>query len=226
MDSKRITVFAGHYGSGKTNLALNYAVALRRSGKAVAAADLDIVNPYFRTKDGEKILASEGIKLISSEYANTNVDLPALPGEAYSIVRDRDTHFVVDLGGDDRGALALGRYTPFILEENDYDMLFVFNGARPLTRTATEAAMVLREIEAAGGLPFTGIVNNTNLGPLTEPGTILGGQETALELSRLTGLPVRMTGVEERLMERVQGLVIEPFPVSVLQLYYMLKEGI
>ncbi len=226
MDSKRITVFAGHYGSGKTNLALNYAVALRRSGKAVAAADLDIVNPYFRTKDGEKILASEGIKLISSEYANTNVDLPALPGEAYDIVRERDTFFVVDLGGDDRGALALGRYTPFILEENDYDMLFVFNGARPLTRTAAEAMEVLREIEAAGGLPFTGIVNNTNLGPLTKPETILAGQETALELSRLAGLPVRMTGVEERLMESVRDLVIEPFPVSVLQLYYMLKEGI
>ncbi len=226
MDSKRITVFAGHYGSGKTNLALNYAVALRRSGKAVAAADLDIVNPYFRTKDGEKILASEGIKLISSEYANTNVDLPALPGEAYDIVRERDTFFVVDLGGDDRGALALGRYTPFILEENDYDMLFVFNGVRPLTRTAAEAMEVLREIEAAGGLPFTGIVNNTNLGPLTKPETILAGQETALELSRLAGLPVRMTGVEERLMESVRDLVIEPFPVSVLQLYYMLKEGI
>ena len=112
MNLKRITLFAGHYGSGKTNIAINYALRLKKYEKNVSIADLDIVNPYFRTKDSIEILSDNGIKLISSEYANTNVDLPALPPEIYSVVENSDTFAVIDVGGDDRGALALGRYTP------------------------------------------------------------------------------------------------------------------
>ena len=106
--SKRITIFAGHYGSGKTNIAVNFALGLREEHDKVSIADLDIVNPYFRTKDSEKILAEKGIRLISSEYANSNVDVPALPAEAYSIIDDLSVRAVIDVGGDDRGALALG----------------------------------------------------------------------------------------------------------------------
>ena len=127
MDHKRLTLFAGHYGSGKTNIAVNYALLLAAEGKKVCIADLDIVNPYFRTKDSEKELAAAGIDLISPQFANSNVDLPALPAEAYRLVTDRETFGIMDIGGDDRGAYALGRYVPSILEENNYRMVFVAN---------------------------------------------------------------------------------------------------
>ena len=133
---KRITVFSGHYGSGKTNVALSVALGLARSGQSVTVADLDIVNPYFRTKDSARELEKAGIELICSDYANTNVDIPALPQSMYAITDDRSRKVVVDLGGDDRGALALGRLAPAILEENDFDLFAVINMFRPLKKTA------------------------------------------------------------------------------------------
>ena len=225
MDYKRVTLFAGHYGSGKTNLALNYALWLRRQGLRVTVADLDIVNPYFRTKDGEALLNREGIELISSKYANSNLDIPAMPAEVYSLVEDRSIHAVMDIGGDDRGALALGRYAPAILEENDFEMLFVANKARPLTRTADDALEVFYEIQAACGIPFTAIVNNTNLGPATTAEIVLSGESFAREIAERTGLPLKMTCAEESLRPGLENKVSVYFPISIMQLYYMEKEG-
>ena len=193
MEHKRLTLFAGHYGSGKTNIAVNYALLLAREGKKVCIADLDIVNPYFRTKDSQAELEAAGIALISPQYANSTVDLPALPAEAYRLVTDKSAYGIMDIGGDDRGAYALGRYVPSILEENNYRMVFVANCYRPLTRTPEEAMEVMREIEAACGLRFTDLVNNTNLGDLTTADTVLGSQEYMEKLSELSGLPVFMT---------------------------------
>ena len=193
MEHKRLTLFAGHYGSGKTNIAVNYALLLASEGKKVCIADLDIVNPYFRTKDSAAVLEAAGVDLISPQYANTNVDLPALPAEAYRLVTDRETYGIMDIGGDDRGAYALGRYVPGILEENNYRMLFVANASRPLTRTPEDALEVMGEIEAACGLKFTDLINNTNLGDLTTADTVLKSQEYMEKLSRLSGLPIFMT---------------------------------
>ena len=109
MDDKRLTLFAGHYGSGKTNIAVNYALKLANMGKKVCIADLDIVNPYFRTKDSEEELKAAGVELVSPRFANTNVDLPALPAESYRLVQDKSIYGIMDIGGDDRGAYALGR---------------------------------------------------------------------------------------------------------------------
>ena len=125
--AKRVTIFAGHYGSGKTNIAVNYALHLAREGKKVCIADLDIVNPYFRTKDSEEELTAAGVDLISPQFANSNVDLPALPAEAYRLVEDRSAYGIMDIGGDDRGAYALGRYVPAMVEENNYRMVYVAN---------------------------------------------------------------------------------------------------
>ena len=174
MNHKRLTLCAGHYGSGKTNIAVNYALQLASEGKPVAIADLDIVNPYFRTKDSAAALAAAGITLISPQFANSNVDLPALPAEDYRLVEDRAPCAVLDIGGDDRGAYALGRYVPYILAENDYRMVFVANPYRPLTRTPELALEVMREIEAACGLRFTDLVNNANLAAETTPEAVLG----------------------------------------------------
>ncbi|MBP5354559.1 MAG: hypothetical protein J6Y67_05425 [Lachnospiraceae bacterium] len=208
MKFKRLTLMAGHYGSGKTNIAVNLAMMLKREGEDVVIADLDIVNPYYRTKDSEEELKAAGIPLISSEYANSNVDVPALPQELYSIVDVKSRHAIVDIGGDDRGALALGRYTPFILEENDYDMLLVINKYRPLTPDTASTLEVMREIEAAGGLPFTGIVNNSNLGRETTPEDVIASDAYAKDIAAATGLPIRMTTVKAE----IAGAVAEVLP--------------
>lgn len=223
--TKRVTLLAGHYGSGKTNIAVNLAAYLRRTHERVLIADLDIVNPYFRTKDSAERLAAEDIKLISQQFANSNVDLPALPPEMYSITDDRSFCAVVDIGGDDRGAYALGRFAPALREENDFDMLFVANFYRPLTRSAAEAYEVMREIEAACSLPFTGIVNNSNLGGDTDTETVLDTAAKAEELSRLSGLDVRFTSVREDLAPALAGKVGEVFPLRLQEKYFDIKEG-
>ena len=199
MEHKRLTLFAGHYGSGKTNIAVNYALHLAGEGTRVCIADLDIVNPYFRTKDSAAALEGAGVELISPQFANSNVDLPALPAESYRLVQDHSTYGVMDIGGDDRGAYALGRYVPFIKEENDYRMVFVVNFLRPLTTTAEEALEVMREIEAACGLGFTCIVNNTNLGNETTADVLADSRTQLEELCRLSGLPLWLTTVEAKL---------------------------
>ena len=214
MESKRITVFAGHYGSGKTNIAVNYALKLRKEFDRVDIADLDIVNPYFRTKDSEKQLEKRGIHLISSEYANSNVDVPAMPSEAYAIIDDTSLRAVIDVGGDDRGALALGRYAPAIIEQNDYEMLFVVNKYRPLTSDCASTLRVMREIETAGGIRFTGIVNNSNLGDETTEECVLASLGYADEISKASGLPIRMTAVREELFDGLRDKVINCFAIK------------
>ncbi|MBP3633326.1 MAG: hypothetical protein J6J43_01995 [Oscillospiraceae bacterium] len=208
MEHKRLTLFAGHYGSGKTNIAVNYALLLAREGKKVCIADLDIVNPYFRTKDSAQVLEQAGVELISPQFANTNVDLPALPAESYRLVQDQSTWGVMDIGGDDRGAYALGRFTPFILEENNYRMAFVVNFCRPLTTTAEDAMEVMREIEAACGMKFTCIVHNTNLGTETTAQTLTGAQSKLDRLCSLSGLPVWMHTAPAAVARELEGEVM------------------
>ncbi|MBE6570851.1 MAG: hypothetical protein E7656_01205 [Ruminococcaceae bacterium] len=214
MSAKRITIFAGHYGSGKTNVAVNYALLLSKEGKKVSLSDLDIVNPYFRSKDSEKILDDAGIRFISSEYANSNVDMPALPADAYSVTADKERFAVVDVGGDDRGALALGRYVPDIVAENDYEMLFVINKFRPLTRDAKSAVEVMREIEEAAKMRFTAIVNNSNIGELTKAEDVLSSVSYANEVAQITGLPIKMTSVHFDLEKELSGKIKNLFPIK------------
>ena len=200
---KRGTVFSGHYGSGKTNIAVNYALYLKGKGLDVALADIDIVNPYFRSKDSSKELTEAGIEVVSLPFANSNVDLPSLPSEVYGLVQRGDKHVVIDLGGDERGALALGRFTPYILKENNYNMFFVANFFRPLTKTAEEAYEALCEIENAAGLKFSGVINNSNLGELTTPQDITDTNEKAKKLCEMAGLPLVMTTAEKTLAREI-----------------------
>lgn len=212
---KRITLLSGHYGSGKTNLAVNLAYDLKRRYEHVAIADIDIVNPYFRTKDSIQELEKAGIRLICSPFANSNLDIPALPQDIYSITDDRSVMSVVDIGGDDRGALALGRWTPGILEEDNYEMLLVINRFRPLTPDAPSTIEVMREIETAGGLPFTGIVNNSNLGVETTAEDVLSSMPYADAISRLSGLPLRMTSVMDTLYAPLKNRIPNLFPLKI-----------
>ncbi len=199
-NSKRITIFMGHYGSGKTFVSVNYAIALKKALKNVEIYDLDIVNPYFRTIDAKEILSKHGIHLTVSPYAQTNVDLPAMNAGSYKMTDDLSSYAVVDVGGDDRGALALGRFSSKILEENNYDVLWVVNSFRPETRDIEGALEIKREIESVCDLKFTGIVNNTNLGLETTIEHIKKGYVFCEELSKITGLPVKFSSVRQDLI--------------------------
>ena len=222
MKHKRLTLFAGHYGSGKTNIAVNYAISLAKEGKPVCIADLDIVNPYFRTADSAARLENAGVELIRPQFANSNVDLPALPAEAYKLVQNKNVYGVMDIGGDDRGAYALGRYVPYIKEEGNYRMVFVANCCRPLTRTADEALEVMREIEAACGLAFTDIVNNSNLGPLSDPQVIADSQDFIRKLCEKSGLPLYFTAVRADLAPTVD--LPHVFPLQLQEKYFDLPD--
>ena len=204
MKDKRITILSGHYGSGKTNIAVNIALDLKTRHERVAVADIDIVNPYFRTKDSEELFCEKGIRLICSPYANTNIDIPALPQDIYAITDDKGLYCVLDVGGDERGALALGRIAPKIDEENDYEMLYVLNTFRPLTRDVESALEVMREIEDACKLKFTAIVNNSNLGAETSDDDIIGSIAMSKALAERANIPMIYTTVRkltDRLLE-------------------------
>lgn len=211
---KRIIIFSGHYGSGKTNIAVNFATDIKRKGNKVAVADLDIVNPYFRTKDSIQLFNEEGIRLICSEYANSNVDIPALPQDIYAVTDDRSYKMVVDVGGDDRGALALGRLTDKILQENDYEMLLIVNMFRPLTPNPESTVEVAREIESACKIKFTGIVNNSNLGNLTESDDVLSSLPYANEIAKIMGIPVKYTTVKKELYDGLKDKINNLYPLS------------
>ncbi len=210
---KRVTLFSGHYGSGKTNIAVNYALGLKKEGLKTLIADLDIVNPYFRTRDSEGALKDAGVEIVVSSYANTNVDVPALPEEMYRIIDDKQTYAVVDVGGDDRGALALGRLAPKLMAEDDYEMVFVMNFYRPLTQTADALIQVLREVEKASGMKVTALLNNSNLGQLTAIEDIAKTDALAKEVSEKTGLPLLGTTVREDLLPLMKGKAVNPMPI-------------
>lgn len=210
-------IVAGHYGSGKTNLSLNLALRLRNEGKPVTLCDLDVVNPYFRTADFRPMAEEKGIHLIVPTFAGSNLDVPALTGELDARLGKGDC-VIIDVGGDDDGAYALGRYAPKILQR-PYTMLFVVNFFRYLTRTPEEAAPYLADIEAASRLSFTHIVNNSNLAGQTTRQDVEESIRKAKELSRLTGKPLLFTAVREDLAPSLPQEEIFPVGVYVKTLW-------
>lgn len=213
MDFKRILLFSGHYGSGKTNIAVSLAHELKKTRDRVTIADVDIVNPYFRTSDSRADLEAAGIRLICSSFAGSNVDLPALPAEIYSVTDDPTQTALIDVGGDDRGALALGRLRDQILAEDNYEMFFVINRFRPLTKTPELTIEVMQEIEAAAQMRFTSVINNSNLGVETTAEDVLGSMAYAQEVCHLAQLPLKMTAVDESLYEQLKGRIDNLFPL-------------
>ena len=214
MDFKRLVLLSGHYGSGKTNIAVSLAFHLKKTRERVAIADIDIVNPYFRTRDSRDELEQAGIRLISSEIASSNVDLPALPQDVYAVTDDTGLSAVIDIGGDDRGALALGRWRDAILAENNYEMLLVINRFRPLTSDPESTVEVMREIELAAQMRFTAVVNNSNLGNETTPRHVLDSAGYASAVCDITGLPLKMTTVNASLYPALEGRVENLFPLN------------
>jgi len=214
LDSLNRTVaVTGHYGSGKTNLSLNLAIALKRQGRRVALADLDVLNPYFGSGGFAALAEKEGVPLITSAYAGSTLDLPALTGRLDACLGGDDT-VIIDAGGDGDGSLALSRYAPRIAE-GPYDLLFVVNFFRCLTNTAKQAAEYLREIEAACRLKVTAVVNNSNLGAATTAQDVAESVEETVKLCEIAQKPLMFTSVREDIADELKHRDSVIFPVKV-----------
>lgn len=205
-------VITGHYGSGKTNLALNLAVQFRAQGEAVTLADLDIVNPYFRTSDFHGLAQRHGIEMIASEYAGSSLDIPALTGRLDGAL-GRGGRLIIDVGGDDAGATALGRYARR-LKETGYTMLYVVSAYRYLTSEPAESVALLRKIEAASRLQATGIANCSSLGAATTAADVRTSVPYADSVSALTGLPVVLTAAHRGIAHELTDIQ-ELLPVEI-----------
>lgn len=207
---KRISIITGHYGSGKTNIAVNMALDMKKNGKKVTIVDLDIVNPYFRTADFQQMLEAQDIKVITPTYANTNLDTPVLPASVNAVFNDEESYIIIDVGGDDAGAIALGRYSNAI-KEADYDLYYVINERRYLTKNAEEAVALLKDIEAVSRLKATKLINNSNLGEETTLATLENSLDFADKVSALSELPIAFHCIKKGLAQNEQ----EFYPVQI-----------
>lgn len=198
LQDARYLILTGNYGSGKTELALNLALQFSMQYRTTLV-DLDIVNPYFRSGEKKEEMQKAGVRMLMPTYAMTTVDIPALPAEIQSVFEVPSDHVIFDVGGDDIGAAALGRYYPsFMVRRQETKVLFVVNCMRPLTKEADEIIDLAERIQNRGRLKIDMLVNNTNLADRTEPDMIENGENIILECAERLGISdVVTTGTEE-----------------------------
>lgn len=213
--TSRVVIFTGGYGSGKTEVAVNYALALKSSGKQVALVDLDIVNPYFRSREARQLLESAGVRVVAPRAMYSSSDVPALPPEIHHVLRSNDTFVVLDVGGDDVGARALGRFAGRI--PADAQMLLVVNPVRPFQADVEALLSLTEKIEAASRISITGVVANTNLLHETTISLIEKHQPIIYETAKRLGLDVIFGTIEQQLLEE-EGLPNVAAPLFPLQL--------
>ena len=197
---KDFIVITGHYGCGKTNFAINLAFDFVKSGRKVTVVDMDLINPYFRTSDFKGLLVEKGIEVITPVFGATNLDIPSLPANMYSIFEKKDSVVIVDVGGDDAGSTVLGRFKPQF-DITDYDMLYVINRYRSMSTDLNEAVEVLEEIKAVSGLKPSKIINNSHLMSETTQNVFDEGVKFARETSEKTGLPIYLTTVQKEMLD-------------------------
>ncbi|MEK6265439.1 MAG: ATP-binding protein [Clostridium sp.] len=200
----RIRVFTGHFGSGKTEIAINYAINLAKEGKKVVIVDLDIVNPYFCVRDVRKQLEQQGIRVIASNPELVNAELMVVPAEIRAVFNDKSYEVVMDVGGDDSGAIALGQYNKYFKEEA-YDMFFVINTNRPFTQEPITIVDYINAVEKASRLKVTHLISNTNLSYETVPEHITYGDEVVAKLSKELNIPHAYTVCSKDLVEKLNG---------------------
>lgn len=199
MFEKRINIFIGHFGSGKTEVAVNYALQMSKYKKDITVLDFDIVNPYFRAADARVLLNNNEISTIIPMYANSNVDIPALTGEVNKIFEDEKINAILDVGGDDLGAKAVSCYREKIME-CDYDLFFVVNVNRPMTDTVDKIVEMYNEIIASAGIVPTALINNTHAMQYTTLDMIVEAQKMVEQAAEIIGIPVKIiSGMEETL---------------------------
>ncbi len=210
---KEITVFTGAFGSGKTEISINYAISSSKEN-SVVLIDLDIVNAYFRSRTKRELMEKEGVKVVAPEGGLSYVDVPIVLPSVKGFIENNEYKVVVDVGGEKVGAKVLGSLKPSI-ESREYDFLFVINTYRPFTSTVDEILGMAKEIEMASRLRFTGIVANPNLGSETKIEDVLKGFDIIREASYKLELPVKFLTIKDTLFEELkhQGLDVEIFPI-------------
>lgn len=214
LDDKRIRIIIGHYGSGKSEFSVNYAVKLAEMGKKVAIADLDIVNMYFRSREKAKEMEAMGVRVIGSHIDTPAIEVPSISAEVYAPLQDESYNFVIDVGGDPVGARALGRYVDYY-EEGKYDMFFVLNANRPETQTVEKVMEYMKKIEDVSRAKITGLVNNTHLLKSTSKEDVLRGYELALKVKEKTNIPLKYNSVLEEVVPTLPGdLMGQIFPIK------------
>ena len=190
MNSSKIDIITGHFGSGKTEFSINYSIYMAQKGLKVALIDLDIVNPFFRTAEVKDILENMGIRVIVPNFAGTAVDVPSLPADIYSVFDDDSYDKIIfDVGGDDLGAVALGRYQSKIIQ-HPYEMYYVINVKRPLSSTEDQIIEMLESIEKSSRLKVGHIINNTNLSYETTVEDLIEGQHIIDRVSKDVDIPI------------------------------------
>lgn len=214
-----INIFTGYFGSGKTEIAINFALCLRNAAPKVCLVDLDIVNPYFRSREQRDMLLSAGVDVLASVEEYFNTDLPALSPAISGALQDKYGAAVLDVGGDETGARVLGRYNNLFTGDN-YCLFFVINPYRPLTTDQAGIGKVLRAVEQTSRLRVTALISNPNLGCETHPADIINGHRTVLAASHQFNLPVSFLCVPEHLADAPElREVSEPiFPVRLYML--------
>jgi len=213
IDAARITVLVGHFGSGKTEIAVNLALALANMGHSFALADLDVVDPYFRSRECKRLLELNGGHLIASSQACLDADVPSMPPEVASLFDNNDLYGVLDIGGDASGARVLARYRRQLMSCGAR-VLCVINGNRPLTNSVEKAMAYLRDIEYTSGISINGLISNTHLFNETGLQDILNGARLTAEIAAKSGIPVVCHAVPFSLAETANQFVSPVFPMN------------
>ncbi len=220
LDDKRIRIIIGHYGSGKTEFSINYAMKLSAQDKKVALVDLDVVNLYFRSREKAEMLEENGIRIIGGSIRASSLDIPSIPGEVLSPIQDTSYNLIMDVGGDPAGARALGRYHPY-LKEGSYDMFFVLNANRPETQDLDKAMEYMVKIQDVARCKITGIINNTHMLKSTTLEDVLRGYNLAKKISDETNIPIKynvcLSSIANSISKVLEG---ELFPLNL----YMREE--
>ena len=200
--SKRINIFVGGFGSGKTEIAINYSIDCKKRYQQVAIVDLDIVNPYFRSREVKEILKLQGVKMVSPEGKLTYSDVPIISPEIKGLIQNQDFRLILDVGGDDVGSVVLGNFRNFI-KDFDYEMFLVVNTFRPFTRNVSQIEQMVREIEHTSRLKITGIVSNPNLSIETDEENIIEGHKEIVKASKALDIPIKFVCVDERFIKKI-----------------------
>jgi hypothetical protein len=219
--TRPITILVGHFGSGKSEIAINLAFGLRNREAEVTVVDLDLVKPYFRCRLAKEALEARGIRLVAPRGDRFYADLPILAPEARSAARDGagpGTSLIFDVGGDDLGARVLGSFSG-LLDQTVTDLLFVVNANRPFAEDLPSQRRMLGKVQGAARLRVTGLVANTHLMQQTTRETVLDGIHAAREVEAVTGIPLRFCAVVKEVARMVNGAepIVDNVPILVME---------